>query len=58
MRISRLADNPIITPESSPTLGDNINGPSMIRIPDWVPNSLGRYYLYFCLLYTSDAADE
>lgn len=64
MRISRLSDNPIITPESSPTLGDNINGPSMIRIPDWVPNSLGRYYLYFAhhkgkhirLAYSDDVA--
>jgi hypothetical protein len=28
-------------------MGDNINGPSLIRIPDWVPNPLGRYYLYF-----------
>ena len=27
--------------------GANINGPSLIRIPDWIPNPLGRYYLYF-----------
>ncbi|MBN1352852.1 hypothetical protein JXJ21_25915 [candidate division KSB1 bacterium] len=27
--------------------GSNINGPSVIRIPDWLPNPLGRYYLYF-----------
>jgi len=27
--------------------GDNINGPSLIRVPDWVPGRLGRYYLYF-----------
>jgi len=27
--------------------GKNINGPSLIRIPEWVPNPLGRYYLYF-----------
>ncbi len=25
----------------------NINGPSLIRMPDWVENSLGKYYLYF-----------
>jgi hypothetical protein len=30
-----------------PSLGDNINGPSLIRVPDWVPNPLGKYYLYF-----------
>jgi hypothetical protein len=29
------------------SLGDSINGPSLIRVPDWVPNPLGRYYLYF-----------
>ena len=28
-------------------MGSNINGPSLIRVPDWVPNPLGRYYLYF-----------
>jgi len=28
-------------------MGDNINGPSLIRVPDWLPNPLGRYYLYF-----------
>ena len=28
-------------------MGDNINGPSLIRVPDWIENPLGRYYLYF-----------
>ncbi len=28
-------------------MGTNINGPSLIRVPDWVENPLGRYYLYF-----------
>ena len=28
-------------------MGDNVNGPSLIRVPDWVANPLGRYYLYF-----------
>ncbi|TIW51474.1 MAG: hypothetical protein E5V60_33485, partial [Mesorhizobium sp.] len=27
--------------------GDNINGPSLIRVPDWLPGRLGAYYLYF-----------
>ncbi len=27
--------------------GRNINGPSMIKVPDWVENKLGNYYLYF-----------
>lgn len=43
----RLAHNPIVTPELSSTLGDNINGPSLIRVPAWVEKPLGKYYLYF-----------
>jgi hypothetical protein len=27
--------------------GGNINGPSLIRAPDWLPRRLGTYYLYF-----------
>jgi hypothetical protein len=26
---------------------DNINGPSVIKVPDWIENPLGKYYLYF-----------
>lgn len=44
----RFADNPIIRPEQLPgTDGENINGPSLIRAPDWLPGKLGKYYLYF-----------
>jgi hypothetical protein len=43
----RLPHNPIVTPELSATLGDNINGPSLLRVPAWVQKPLGRYYLYF-----------
>ena len=43
----RLPHNPIIHPGLDPAIGENINGPSLIRVPDWVPNPLGRYYLYF-----------
>ncbi len=28
-------------------IGNNINGPSLIKAPNWLPNCLGRYYLYF-----------
>ena len=38
---------PIITPDTDPSIGRNIQGPSLVRVPDWVPNRLGRYYLYF-----------
>lgn len=51
MRAERLNNAPIITAEMSDTLTErnrvNINGPSLIRVPDWVANPLGRYYLYF-----------
>jgi hypothetical protein len=45
--IYRLAENPIIHPSLDARIGGNINGPSVIRVPDWLPNPLGRYYLYF-----------
>ncbi len=47
VRASRLPENPVVTPRSSPTLGENINGPSLIQVPTWVERPLGRYYLYF-----------
>ncbi len=43
----RLPHNPIVTPQSDPSLGKNINGPSLIRVPSWVVKPLGAYYLYF-----------
>jgi hypothetical protein len=47
VRVERLLDAAIITPATHPSIGDNIQGPSLIRVPDWVENPLGRYYLYF-----------
>jgi len=48
LKIERLVGNPIIRPDMLPGEdGENINGPSLIRVPDWVKNPLGRYYLYF-----------
>ena len=29
------------------SLGTNVNGPSLIRVPDWIERPLGKYYLYF-----------
>lgn len=43
----RFPENPVIRPELDASILDNLNGPSLIRVPDWLPNSLGRYYLYF-----------
>ncbi len=47
MRVIRLPQNPVITPDMDVRIGSNINGPSLIRVPDWLPAALGRYYLYF-----------
>ena len=49
-KVQRLAVNqPIINVELLPTTvpHGSINGPSMIRVPNFVPNPLGSYYLYF-----------
>ena len=47
-RATRLLDAPIVSAGMLPgSDGANINGPSLIRVPDWVPGRLGRYYLYF-----------
>jgi hypothetical protein len=46
-KVRRLAGNPMITPASDPSLGSNINGPSLIRMPKWIDKPLGAYYLYF-----------
>jgi hypothetical protein len=44
----RFEQNPIITPALLPgDDGKNINGPSLIKVPDWVHGRLGKYYLYF-----------
>ncbi len=47
VRVERLLDAPIIGPELDPSIGENIQGPSLIRVPDWVADPLGRYYVYF-----------
>lgn len=47
MDVQRFPENPIIRPNMDARMGDNINGPSLIRVPDWIEQPLGRYYLYF-----------
>ena len=47
MRVQRLLDRPIISADLHPSIGLNIQGPSMIRAPDWIDSRLGNYYLYF-----------
>lgn len=47
MIVKRVAGGPIIQAGKDPRIGDNVNGPSLIRAPEWVARPLGRYYLYF-----------
>ena len=47
VRVERLLDAPIIDASTHPSIGVNIQGPSLIRVPDWVEDPLGAYYLYF-----------
>jgi len=43
----RLDDSPILTPASHDAIGENLNGPSLVRAPGWVDDPPGTYYLYF-----------
>ena len=58
--VQRFESNPLITFADSPSLAEcapiykpdypdcpSINGPSVIRVPDWIERPLGRYYMYF-----------
>lgn len=47
MFCTRFENAPLITPASSPSIGENINGPTLMRVPHFVQNPLGKYYLYF-----------
>ena len=46
MKARRALSDPIIHAGLSASIGDNINGPSLIARPDWAPGP-GRYLLYF-----------
>lgn len=65
----RLPKNPIVDanlPGLENEVGKNINGPSLIQVPDWIENSLSRFYLYFAhhagkfirLAYSNNFQDE
>jgi hypothetical protein len=45
--VTRLGDGPIIVPHMDARMGANIQGPSLIKVPDWLQSPLGKYYLYF-----------
>ena len=46
-KVIRFAENPIIAPAMMGNSRENINGPSLIKVPSWVDRRLGNYYLYF-----------
>ena len=46
VKVIRSLHRPIIT-SGQVGLGQNICGPSMIYVPDWLPSRLGNFYLYF-----------
>lgn len=48
--VKRFEANPVIHREMHGLIGTdglNINGPSLIKVPDWITDPLGKYYLYF-----------
>ena len=45
--VSRIGDAPILVPSMDERMGANLAGPSLIRVPEWLPDRLGEYYLYF-----------
>ena len=50
LKTTPLGSAPVIPPPGSvPADGPhpNVNGPSLLRVPDWVSSRLGRYYLYY-----------
>jgi hypothetical protein len=47
MEVIRLVDGPIVSPQSHHSIGHNIQGPSLVKVPDWAATPRGRYYLYF-----------
>jgi hypothetical protein len=47
VKAERFSRNPIIVPHMDGRMGDNVNGPALLRVPAWVAAPLGRYYLYF-----------
>jgi hypothetical protein len=47
VEVARCPGNPLVVRDQDPRVGDDVNGPSVLRVPDWVERPLGRYYLYF-----------
>lgn len=46
----RIGNAPILAPGMpglEGELGDNIDGPAVIKVPSWIKQPLGKYYMYF-----------
>lgn len=45
--VTRIGDGPLIDASTHPSIGENIQGPSLVKMPDWCADRLGTYHLYF-----------
>lgn len=45
--LTRAADQPLLRIGDHAAIGTNINGPSVLRVPEWVPDPKGKFYMYF-----------
>ena len=61
---TRIGTGPLIDASKHPSIGENIQGPSLVKAPGWLTDRLGDYYLYFAdhkgtyirLAYANDVA--
>lgn len=47
MKVERIGNGPVISPQTDASIGENINGPTVMKVPEWIENPLGKYYMYF-----------
>ena len=47
VKVDRWDNGLIIPPNLTEEIGSNVQGPSLIKVPEWVEKKLGNYYLYF-----------
>jgi hypothetical protein len=43
----RIGEGPMIYPALDASIGVNIQGPSVIKVPEWIKEPLGAYFMYF-----------
>ena len=48
--IKRFVEEPIIKPFHNHEIGFNVQGPSLIKVPEWIKDPLGIYYLYLLII--------